>query len=581
MTVREVVHAARDQRVNFKHSDKLKWCAKHLSAEIRNGTIDKNLIAGALDVAHERSVERTPVPYTREVLLADLRFVFSALNRRRLKWNPARILMALVIVCEARRSAVATGKVAGKFFVPERSATRLLGGRCTGLARSLEPLICKPGDPQNRLYLVQQLDPGNRFRARRMKACRTLQDHLRTHRTPRDGECMVNDDNLLEAIVEALGGDQDLDEVGGMRVDIHVVKGVHIALVLADRRVVIPIAAAQKEERIVTCEPVSWVDPWKHGTPSLIDELQLVREPVELMASTGLGDVDLERVKELLGQEADEDRRRVLERIVRISEPERRIRSCFRLSTNSFNKITGFGGGIGMAAQSIRKDLLRQVVVAPEGKTFLHLDLRSADALSVACLSGDGELLQLYDTDDAYVHVAKTLLNSDDRNRGKALFHLGIHGAGRGAMAMNTGILEAEVDDHLERLWQLFPDVAAYLTRCKEFGRENMRTRPSITGWYRHLAVFEPALCTNAPIAGTSGDLFRAFISRFHRLSTARGLLIPHVLSAYDGGSWELPEDEADAVGGLVSATLESIRSDFQLPVLPKAKWSVSRTFDA
>ncbi|MBI5851760.1 MAG: hypothetical protein HZB39_12150, partial [Planctomycetes bacterium] len=256
--------------------DKLEFCRRLLDRHFPDIAVTKAQIAKALDDADPRTGSRTAMPLSPEVLLKDLEFVLTTLNRRKLTWTALRIWSALALVCEARRHRHATDSCKSVFFASDAVLGRLIGCPDAETGQSLAPLLLSPRSPANRLHLCRIEDRGNRIRARRLKACRTLQDHLRAHPTPNGCMESLGDTGLPTALYGAVVGNAEPILVDGQAARLTPADSDKIEVRLGRQVVVLKVRELALTPTLVTAKPYSWTKPWKAGSPTLASELELV-----------------------------------------------------------------------------------------------------------------------------------------------------------------------------------------------------------------------------------------------------------------------------------------------------------------
>jgi DNA polymerase-1 len=208
---------------------------------------------------------------------------------------------------------------------------------------------------------------------------------------------------------------------------------------------------------------------------------------------------------------------------------------------------------------------IREAFIAPRGHVIVSADYSQIELRIMAHLSGDPALVKAF-RDGADIHkataaevfgVALDQVTTEQRRYIKAVNFGLIYGMSAFGLAQQLGIERAAASQFIERYFQRYPGVAAYMQTTREFAREHGYVETvfgrrlwlsdiKAGGGPRRAAAERAAI--NAPMQGTAADLVKlAMIAVRDRLRRDR-LATKLLLQVHDELVLEVPEQELSRI---------------------------------
>ena len=211
---------------------------------------------------------------------------------------------------------------------------------------------------------------------------------------------------------------------------------------------------------------------------------------------------------------------------------------------------------------------IREAFVAPEGKVLVSLDYSQIELRILAHIADIPALKQAFlNGTDIHAMTASEMFNvpldqmtSEIRRRAKAINFGVIYGISGFGLARNLRIPRAEAQAFIDRYFERFPGIRAYMDETIAFAKANghvetlfgrrihtpeINSKGPTAGFARRAAI-------NAPIQGTAADIIRRAMIRMPR--AIQGIDARMLLQVHDELLFEV--GEADA-GRLISAARE------------------------
>ncbi|MBP3883967.1 MAG: DNA polymerase I, partial [Olsenella sp.] len=227
---------------------------------------------------------------------------------------------------------------------------------------------------------------------------------------------------------------------------------------------------------------------------------------------------------------------------------------------------------------------VRTAFTVPEGSVFLACDYSQIELRLLAHLSEDEHLIAAF-REGADFHAATAArvfgvpveeVTPALRSRAKAVNFGIVYGQQAYGLATSLKIPRAEAQEMIDRYFEAYPGVRAYLDSSIEFAR---RTGYATTmyGRKRHikdikasnfqLRSFAERTAMNHPMQGTAADIIKFAMIRVPERMRAEGLKSKLVLQIHDELDFEVPEGEVEALSELVRETMEGV-CELRVPLL-------------
>jgi DNA polymerase-1 len=162
--------------------------------------------------------------------------------------------------------------------------------------------------------------------------------------------------------------------------------------------------------------------------------------------------------------------------------------------------------------------------------------------------------------------VPLELVTSEMRARAKTINFATIYGQGAHALSRQLKIAHSEAKEFIERYFQRFARVRAYLDSMVEFARAHgyvqtifnrRRYIPELRDRNFNIRAFGERTAANSPIQGSAADLIKVAMIRIHSALEAQRLNARMLLQVHDELVFEVPGPELDQVSALVTHEME------------------------
>ncbi len=225
----------------------------------------------------------------------------------------------------------------------------------------------------------------------------------------------------------------------------------------------------------------------------------------------------------------------------------------------------------------IRTELGREIrkgFIADEGFVFFAADYSQIELRILAHFSGDEAFVRAFrDGVDVHKQTAAVIFGVDleevspeMRGRAKTINFATLYGQGEYSLARQLGISREEAKSFIQEYFRRFSGVRAFLDEQVALagdrgyvetlsGRRRYIPEMGSSNW--NVRQFGERIAQNTPIQGTAADLIKMAMIRIHRVLEERFPRSRLLLQVHDELLLEAPQDEVEAVGGMVKAEME------------------------
>jgi DNA polymerase-1 len=230
---------------------------------------------------------------------------------------------------------------------------------------------------------------------------------------------------------------------------------------------------------------------------------------------------------------------------------------------------------------------IREAFVAEPGKCLVSLDYSQIELRILAHIAGIDALKQAFaEGQDIHAATASEMFNvpldqmtPDVRRQAKAINFGVIYGISGFGLARNLRIPRDEAQGFIDRYFERFPGIRAYMDDTVAFAKEHgfvqtlfgRKIHTPEIGAKGPQAGFAKRAAINAPIQGTAADVIRRAMIRME--AAIDGLPAKMLLQVHDELLFEVDEDKADALIARAKEVMEAAAE-------PAVKLSVTLSVD-
>ena len=219
---------------------------------------------------------------------------------------------------------------------------------------------------------------------------------------------------------------------------------------------------------------------------------------------------------------------------------------------------------------------IRRAFVAGEGNVLLDADYSQIELRVLAHLSGDEAMCDaflrnqdIHTRTAAEIHgVSMDEVTPEMRRAAKATNFGIVYGISGFGLARNAGISRPEANRFIERYFERYPGVRAFMDECVRLGYERgyaetmfhrRRELFELGSSNRNVRSFGERAAMNTPVQGTAADIIKLAMVQVERRLEAEGLKARLILQVHDELVVECPIEEAPRASALLQEVMEHI----------------------
>lgn len=227
---------------------------------------------------------------------------------------------------------------------------------------------------------------------------------------------------------------------------------------------------------------------------------------------------------------------------------------------------------------------IRYAFQAQEGNVFLSADYSQIELRLLAHLSQDEHLINAFlsgedfhrETAARVFGVKSEDVSSEMRSRAKAVNFGIVYGQQAFGLGQSLHIPLAQAKEMIERYYQAYPGVRAYLDSLVEFAHENKyvetmfgrkRHIPEIDSRNVSLRNFAERTAMNHPMQGSAADIIKLAMVEVQKRLKQENFEAKMVLQVHDELDFECPVVELERLTAMVGDVMEHV-ADLKVPLL-------------
>jgi len=227
---------------------------------------------------------------------------------------------------------------------------------------------------------------------------------------------------------------------------------------------------------------------------------------------------------------------------------------------------------------------IRQAFVAPSGFKIMAADYSQIELRIMAHLSQDENLLDSFaKNQDVHSRTASQVfeveidaVSSDQRRAAKAINFGLMYGMSAFGLAKQLGVARKEAQDYMNRYFEQYPKVAAFMKSIKAEAKENAYVDtlfgrrlffPEIKNRNGRIRAGAERAAINAPMQGTAADIIKkAMLAVYDAIKDNKDIRM--IMQVHDELVFEILEEKLDELTSLVKEIMESaVKLDIPLKV--------------
>ncbi len=239
---------------------------------------------------------------------------------------------------------------------------------------------------------------------------------------------------------------------------------------------------------------------------------------------------------------------------------------------------------------------IRTAFIADEGNVLVSADYSQIELRVLAHMAGIDTLRQAFaDGQDIHAMTASEMfgvpiegMDPMVRRRAKAINFGIIYGISAFGLANQLSIPRSEAAAYIDKYFERFPGIRAYMDNTKAFAREHGYVE-TLFGRKTHLPEinskngaqrsFTERAAINAPIQGSAADIIRRAMIRMHQALENAKLPARMLLQVHDELIFEVPKTQADKTIDVARAVMEGAAApavDLSVPLVVDANAALS-----
>ena len=263
--------------------------------------------------------------------------------------------------------------------------------------------------------------------------------------------------------------------------------------------------------------------------------------------------------------------------LLKAVSPDGRIRTSFQMTVTATGRLSSTEPNLqNIPTRTELGSQMRRMFVAAPGNVLVDADYSQIELRLLAHISGDEAMCRAFRSGEDFhtltaarvFHVEPQDVTPEMRRRAKAVNFGVVYGISPFSLSQDIGVTVAEAKEYMERYFQTYTGVRAYMDRIVEQARADgyvetlmhrRRALPELKSSNHNLRAFGERVALNMPIQGTAADLIKLSMVRVERRLADEGLAAQLIMQVHDELIVECPEDEAARVQALLEEEMSGV----------------------
>ena len=265
------------------------------------------------------------------------------------------------------------------------------------------------------------------------------------------------------------------------------------------------------------------------------------------------------------------------EGLLKVIAPDGRIHTTFQNTVTATGRLSSTDPNLQNIP--VRTELggeFRKMFVAPEGMVLVDADYSQIELRVLAHISGDEAMREAFRSgEDFHTHTAAQVfgvpaeqVTAQMRRSAKAVNFGIVYGISAFSLAQDIDVRPAEAKEYMDEYLRRYSGVREYMKTIVEQAKRDgyvatlwgrRRELPELRSPNRNMRAFGERVALNMPIQGTAADIIKLAMIRVNNRLKSECPEAKLVLQVHDELIVECPEEEAEAVCGILREEMENV----------------------
>lgn len=248
-----------------------------------------------------------------------------------------------------------------------------------------------------------------------------------------------------------------------------------------------------------------------------------------------------------------------------ISPEDQRIHTTYAMAETTTGRLSSLSPNLqNIPARTAEGKLIRNAFVAEKGYIFISLDYSQIELRLLAHIAHVPQLVEaFFENRDIHLSTAMDVFGlpaeqvTDDHRRQAKTINFGIlYGMSAFGLAQQLSLARAQAQRYIDRYFQTYPGIHAYIEQTLAYGREHGFVRtlwgrrcfiPGLLSSHRQEKMAAERQAINAPLQGSSADIIKRAMILIDACIREQCVGARLLLQVHDEVVLEVPADKADA----------------------------------